>query len=317
MPGKKNDSEKSSKLSSTSHPSAGSEAGSGLDSGSRDTRLEDSSLNYDIAADNPTRKQIALNTLARYSGSPIEAFQPYILLTNFPHYVDEFAKKMQVEATYGALLKVAHCPQSQISMIDYRVGAPMAALIIDVISYLKPEAAVMLGLCGGLHVEQQIGDLILPIAAIRDEGVSHHYMPERVPSLPAFMVQQLISEELLARSMPFRTGVLHTTDYRMWEFDEAFKINLKAEKATAIDMECSALFTAGFARKVPVGALMLISDLPMQPSGIKTEKSAKAMFAEFTRPHLEIAIDAVLRMQRVRIEQKINLRRFHFYSPRI
>lgn len=258
------------------------------------------------------RKKIALDTLERYAGVSANKIQKYILLTNFPHYVDRFCDIMDVPLETGAVLKSAHCAKQKISIIDYRVGAPMAALIIDVLSYIEPQCVLMLGLCGGLHGTQKVGDFLLPVAAIRDEGASLHYMPPQVPSLPAFMIQQYISEELLANKMPFRTGVIHTTDYRMWEFDDKFKSRLRAEKATAIDMECSALFTAAFAKKVPVGALMLVSDLPFKASGIKTKKLAKHVFDTYTDLHLDQGIKSLKRMRDSIRSHEINFRRFHF-----
>jgi len=225
-----------------------------------------------------TREAIALDTLSRYSGTDASEFQPFMLLTNFPHYIDRFADLMNVKPVNGPVLRVVHVPEQKMSMIDYRVGSPMAALLIDVLSYIAPQCVIMLGLCGGLHVSHRVGDFLLPVAAIRDEGASMHYMPPQVPSLPAFLVQQFISQELMAKNINFKTGVIHTTDYRMWEFDQHFNQVLINEKATAIDMECSALFTVGFKRKVPVGSLMLISDLPKERGGIKTKASAKEVF---------------------------------------
>lgn len=270
------------------------------------------SLSAESGENGQNRRQIALETLARYSGVPASQFQKFILLTNFPLYVDTFAEICGVPATTGSVLRSAHCEKSKISIIDYRVGAPMAALVIDVLSYTNPQTVVMLGLCGGLHRKHRIGDFLIPVAAIRDEGASRHYMPMQVPSLPAFMVQQFISQELMEQGMQFNTGVLHTTDYRMWEFDEAFKSRLREEKASAIDMECSALFTAGFSRKVPVGALMLISDLPMEKHGIKTQESAQAVLQTYTKKHLTFGMDALIRMRKLGRKEKINFRRFHF-----
>lgn len=260
----------------------------------------------------PTRDQIALDTLMRYSDTSLEEFNDFILLTNFPHYVDAFAEHEGVNTITGTVLRSAHSPSNNISIIDYRVGAPMAALIIDVLSYIRPQAVVMLGLCGGLHRYHNVGDFLLPVAAIRDEGASKYYMPPQVPSLPAFLVQQFISEELMHQEIPFQTGVLHTTDYRMWEFDEQFREKLKQEKASAIEMECSALFTAGFSRKVPVGALMLISDLPFKPEGIKTKKKAKEFFNKYTSNHLLVGIDCMKRMNEATHKTDLNFRRFHF-----
>lgn len=272
----------------------------------------DLSLDLQSGEQGHDRASIALETLARYANCDVADFQSYILLTNFSHYVDTFSEQYNATVHVGSVLKVAHAPTVSVSIIDFKVGAPIAALLIDVLSYISPQAVVMLGLCGGLHPSHQIGDFLLPVAAIRDEGVSQHYMPEQVPSLPAFMVQQFISVELMARNMAFRTGVMHTTGYRMWEFDTHFVESLRQEKATAIDMECSALFTAGFARKVPVGALMLVSDLPLQSGGVKTRNLAGHVFEMYTEPHLNIAMAAVKRMQAGASKAGMNLRRFHF-----
>jgi len=259
-----------------------------------------------------SRKKIALETLGRYTGIPVKQIQKYILLTNFPYYVDQFANHFSVDISQGTVIRSAHVSKEEISIIDYRVGSPMAALIIDVLSYIEPECILMLGQCGGLHRYHKIGDFILPAAAIRDEGASQHYMPHQVPSLPAFMVQSFLSRELIDRKIEFKTGVVHTTDYRMWEFDESFIARLKKEKASAIDMECSALFTVGFCQKVPVGALMLISDLPTQLDGVKTQASAHAVFEKYTALHLELGIDSLRRMRDAMKTGGVNFRRYHF-----
>ncbi len=270
------------------------------------------SLQHDTLRENPTRPEIALDTLERYSGVPIADFQKFILLTNFPLYVDIFAEIMGVPLQQGNVLRSAHSKEKQISIIDFRVGAPMGALIMDVLSYTHPQVVLMLGLCGGLHRQHAVGDFIIPVAAIRDEGASLHYMPPQVPSLPAFLVQQFVSEELMAKNIHFHTGVLHTTDYRMWEFDDLFKTRLKEERASAIDMECSALFTVGFSRKVPVGALMLISDVPLQNNGIKTKKSGNGVLDKFSGLHLQAGVDCLTRMQIVNQDGGVNFRRYHF-----
>ncbi|MCD6055283.1 MAG: amn [Gammaproteobacteria bacterium] len=260
-----------------------------------------------------TRRRIALDTLARYANSEVEAFQHFILLTNFPQYTDVFANYAKAEPILGPVLKVVHSPEHDISIIDYRVGSPMAALLMDVLSHLHPQGIIMLGLCGGIHRRQRVGDFLIPIAAIRDEGTSRHYMPLQVPSLPSFMIQKYIAEELIERNLTFMTGVVHSTDYRMWEFDEKFKARLVEEKATAVDMECSALFTTGFARKVPVGALLLVSDLPMNPEGIKTKASAAEVFERYTKLHLESAIAVIKRINAAdKNSRRLNLRRFSF-----
>lgn len=258
------------------------------------------------------RDDFAKETLMRYSGLDITSFQPFILLTNFPTYVHAFAQREQVEMISGPVLNVANCPEKGMTIIDYQLGSPMAALIVDLLSYTHPQCVVMLGLCGGLHRRQNIGDFLLPVAAIRDEGSSRHYMPPQVPSLPAFMVQQFISQELMSKNIHFMTGVIHSTDYRMWEYDQHFITVLEQEKATAIDMECSALFTVGFNRKVPVGALMLVSDMPLMPGGRKTRELSSRVFKRYRDLHLECGVNALMTMRRASEAGEVNFRRFLF-----
>ncbi len=278
----------------------------------REDEALDISLQHKANTSQQTRRQIACDTLERYSGSALKDFQKFILLTNFPHYVDDFATAYDAKIYSGPVLRVAHAKNIKVSIIDYRVGSPMAALVMDVLSYTSPQCVLMLGLCGGLHRSQKVGDFLLPMAAIRDEGSSRHYMPAQVPSLPAFMTQKFVAEELMERKIPFRTGVIHTTDYRMWEFDEEFRARLRGEKATAIDMECSTLFTTGFARKVPVGALMLVSDLPCKPGGVKTHKSSRKVFEKYTKLHLSCGVASIERMVMNTQEHNLNLRSFLF-----
>jgi len=158
---------------------------------------------------------------------------------------------------------------------------------------VEPKAVLLLGMCGGLHRSLKVGDFILPTAAIRDEGTSKHFMPPQVPALPTFKIQKFISQIIIEKGLDYRTGVSHTTDYRFWEFDEKFKEQLYQERALVIDMECATLFIAGFTNKVPIGALLLVSDLPLKRGGIKTKKSANAVFRKYTDLHLEMGIKAM------------------------
>jgi AMP nucleosidase len=248
--------------------------------------------NYDDI-DQHTRDRIGISTLERYTGSTAAEFQPYILLTNFRLYVRSFAEMTKQPVHKGSVMRACHSPKDRISIVDFSVGSPTAALVVDLLSFIKPKAVIMLGLCGGLREEYQVGDFFNPVAAIRGEGTSNHYMPPQCPALSSFVLQRLACEELEKRKLKYHTGVIHTTNVRFWEFSEEFKANLNAERAQAIDMECATLFVVGYARRVPIGALMLISDVPIRKGGIKTAESAKKVFDKFTGMHIEIGIDAL------------------------
>lgn len=246
---------------------------------------------------NPGKIQIARDMLHRYTGSPVEEFQRYIILTNFHRYLESFCDVYHCQIKTGSMMQVVHAPQINLSMIDFKMGAPTAALIIELLASITPKAVLFLGLAGGLHRSLVVGDFILPMAAIRDEGVSHHFIPTRVPSLPTFKIQKFISQIIMENGHDYRTGVVHTTDYRFWEFDEKFKKELYEERAIAIDMECAALFSVGFVSKVPIGALLLVSDLPLKRGGIKTRESSDSVFENYTSTHIEIGIQSMIEIQ--------------------
>jgi AMP nucleosidase len=233
---------------------------------------------------NPKKQKIASDMLERYTGSPAKKFRKQIILT---------AMLSGEKPTKGSAMSAVHSAKLDVSIVNFSIGSPTAALIIELLAMVEPKAVMLLGMCGGLHHSLKKGDFILPTAAIRDEGVSHHFMPRQVPALPTFKIQKFISQIVVEKGLDYRTGVVHTTDYRFWEFNEQFKHTLNEERALAIDMETATLFIVGFASKVPIGALLLVSDLPLRRGGIKTKKSASGVFRDYTDLHLEIGIKAM------------------------
>lgn len=250
--------------------------------------------NPNLIYNNPEKWRIGREFLERYTGTAPEAFEKQVILTNFHHYAERFtALAGDAVVTEGSAMAAAHSERLGVSMIDFSIGSPVAALIIEVLATAEPNATLFLGICGGLHRSLVVGDFVLPTAAIRDEGASKHFMPARVPALPTFKIQKFVSQVVVEEGLDYRTGVVHTTDYRFWEFDEAFKHQLYEERALAIDMETATLFSVGFASKVPIGALLLVSDLPLRAGGIKTRASARAVFDQHTDRHIEIGIRAM------------------------
>lgn len=263
----------------------------GLEHGSHD---DTRSVNRNLIYNNAEKWEIGRQILERYTGTPPEGMQKQILLTNFEHYSERFTSMADdVVTTRGSAMTARHSASLGVSLINFSVGSPVAALIIEVLATAEPKATLFLGMIGGLHRSLQVGDFVLPTAAIRDEGASRHYMPPQVPALPTFKVQKFVSQILVERGLDYRTGVIHTTDTRFWEFNEEFKQLLYDERALGIDMETATLFSVGFASKVPIGALLLVSDLPLKRGGIKTRESAGRVFREFSDLHIEIGIEAM------------------------
>jgi AMP nucleosidase len=239
-----------------------------------------------------SKEEIVNNWLPRYTGMALEEFGSYILLTNFSKYVELFATWNNVDVV-GRDKPMQSATANGITIINFGMGSPTAATIMDLLTAINPAAVLFLGKCGGLKKRNKIGDLILPIAAIRGEGTSNDYFPTEVPALPAFALQKAISTTIRDNSLDYWTGTVYTTNRRVWEHDEEFKTYLQKIRAYAIDMETATIFSVGFFNKIPTGALLLVSDQPMIPEGIKTEESDKIVTSSFVERHLKIGIESL------------------------
>ena len=239
-----------------------------------------------------TKKEIVDNWLPRYTGMALDQFGKYILLVNFSHYVELFAdmKKVQIMGQNGAMQAAT---SDNITIINFGMGSANAATIMDLLVAIKPNACLFLGKCGGLKTMNQVGDLILPIAAIRGEGTSDDYFPPEVPALPSFALQKATSTTIREYSRDYFTGTVYTTNRRVWEYDEDFKEYLRSIRVIAVEMETATIFSVGFHNKIPSGALLLVSDVPMDPEGVKTTETDRKVTQHFVKEHLMIGIDSL------------------------
>jgi AMP nucleosidase len=244
-----------------------------------------------------TKEEIVNNWLPRYTGRSIETFGKYFLLTNYTYYVELFAKWHDVPVE-GKEKNMPSATADGITIINFGMGSPNAATIMDLLSAVSPSAVLFLGKCGGLKKKNKLGDLILPIAAIRSDGTSNDYLPNEVPALPAFKLQSAISSTITKYKKEYWTGTVYTTNRRVWEYDERFKKYLMKTRAMAIDMETATIFTVGFANEIPTGALLLVSDQPMISTGIKTQESDKKVTDDYVETHLKIGIAALKEIKR-------------------
>lgn len=238
------------------------------------------------------KEEIVKNWLPRYTGRTLEDFSPYILLTNFSKYVELFAEWNRV-TILGKDKPMQSAKADGITIINFGMGSPTAATVMDLLTAIEPKAVLFLGKCGGLKKRNKIGDLILPIAAIRGEGTSNDYFPAEVPALPAFALQKAISTTIRDHKLDYWTGTVYTTNRRVWEHDLDFKEYLQKIRAYAIDMETATIFSVGFYNKIPTGAILMVSDQPMIPEGVKTEESDKKVTATFVETHVTLGIESL------------------------
>ena len=240
-----------------------------------------------------TKLDIARNWLPRYTGTKLDEFGDYMLLTNFYNYVERFSEKFNCDIHgVGRPMQTATNADG-LTIINFGIGSANAATIMDLLAARSPKGVLLLGKCGGLKKSTEIGHFILPTAAIRGEGTSNDYKAPEVPALPSFKLHKFISDKIIQRNLEYRTGVVYTTNRRVWEWDEDFKLRLKKLSTIAIDMETATLFIVGLVNEIPRGALLLVSDIPMVPEGVKTEKSDIIVTEKFAKLHLEIGIEAM------------------------
>lgn len=243
------------------------------------------------------KSDIVDNWLPRYTGRPLTEFSKFILLTNFSKYLNLFSEWNDNAPIIGLDKPMQSVSANGITLINFGMGSPMAATMMDLLTAIQPKAVLFLGKCGGLKKKNKIGDLILPIAAIRGEGTSNDYLPAEVPALPSFALQKAISTTIRDHSRDYWTGTVYTTNRRVWEHDKSFKKYLKTLRAMAVDMETATIFTTGFANKIPTGALLLVSDQPMIPEGVKTAESDSNVTEQYVETHLRIGIDSLKQLK--------------------
>lgn len=254
-----------------------------------------------------TKSQIVSNWLPRYTGTPLNEFGKYILLANFSNYVHMFAEWHGVEVR-GLDKPMPNATADGITIINFGMGSANAATVMDLLSSIKPKATLFLGKCGGLKKKNKVGDFILPIAAIRGEGTSSDYFPPEVPALPAFNLQKAISACIADHKRDYWTGTVYTTNRRVWEHDDVFKAYLHRIRCMAIDMETATLFMTGFHNQIPTGALLLVSDQPMVPEGVKTAASDNLVTRNYADLHLRIGIESLSEL----IHNKLSVKHLRF-----
>ena len=240
-----------------------------------------------------TKLEIAKNWLPRYTGMPLERFGEYILITNFKDYVTKFSERFSAEIYGEGRAMQASTNSDGLTIINYGIGSPNAATIMDLLVAVAPKGVLFLGKCGGLKDSSEIGNFILPIGAIRGDGTSNDYFPPEVPALPSFKLHKFVSDIIIEKNSDYRTGVIFTTNRRVWEHDKRFLKRLKKTTAIGVDMETATVFSVGHYNEIARGALLLVSDVPLTPEGVKTETSDKEVTQKWVDLHLEIGIKAM------------------------
>jgi AMP nucleosidase len=244
----------------------------------------------------PERMALSIDRLQHYTGTSAEAFQRYVLLTNYSWHVEEFRTALPDSIgpdSDGRQMPAWHhmLPgRAGLTMVNIGVGPSNAKTITDHLAVLRPDLVLMIGHCGGLRNHQEIGDLVLATAYMRDDRVLDDVLPLSVPVVSNHTLNTLLLDEIAARGLRSRMGIVFTTANRNWELQlTSVTDRLQLSRAVAVDMESATVAANGFRYRVPTATLLAVSDKPLHGEP-KLSLEAQNFYTASRRQHVEIAI---------------------------
>jgi AMP nucleosidase len=253
----------------------------------------------------PERMALSIDRLEHYTGTAAETFQRYVLLTNYAWHLEEFRAVLpdctgpdsdgrQMPAWHHALPG-----RTGLSMVNIGVSPSNAKTITDHLAVLRPDLVLMIGHCGGLRNHQEIGDLVLATAYMRDDRVLDDMLPLSVPVVSNHTLNTLLLSELTARGLRSRMGIVFTTANRNWELHLAMVADrLRVSRALAVDMESATVAANGFRYRIPTATLLAVSDKPLHARP-KLSADAQRFYTASRRQHVEIAIAVAAKVRQL------------------
>jgi AMP nucleosidase len=252
----------------------------------------------------PERMALSIDRLRHYTGTQAEAFQRYVLLTNYAWHVDEFRAAFPDAAgpqDSGRQMPAWHHElpgRSGVTMVNIGVGASNAKTLTDHLAVLRPDLVLMIGHCAGLRNHQDIGDLVLATAFVRDDRVLDDLLPLSVPVVGNHTLNSLLLDEVTARGLRSRMGIVFTTANRNWELNLALvEERLRLSRALAVDMESATVAANGFRYRIPTATLLAISDKPLHARP-KLSAEAQSFYAASRSQHVAIALSVAEKVRR-------------------
>ncbi|MEM7231037.1 MAG: AMP nucleosidase [Planctomycetota bacterium] len=246
----------------------------------------------------PERIEVSLKRLEHYTGTRVEDFQRYILLTNYTMHMNVFQEiypdclRPERDVQMPAYHHVAE-DNTGISIVNIGVGPSNAKTCTDHLAVLRPDALVMVGHCGGIRNHQEIGDFVLASGYMRADLVLDDLLPTSVPVAPSFLLNRYLALALDNASLRYRTGTVYTTADRNWEFHfDRTRHDLSASRSLAIDMESATVAANGFRYRIPNATLLCVSDKPLH-GALKLPNKAREFYRESQRQHLIVATQAL------------------------
>jgi uridine phosphorylase len=149
--------------------------------------------------------------------------------------------------------------RKRIAMFHPGIGAALGAASLEELIALGCQKFIACGGAGVLNREIAVGHVIVPTSAVRDEGVSYHYLPANREIAANQRAVAAIKRTLRAHRVPFIAGKTWTTDglYR----ETITKVRRRrAEGCLTVEMEAAAFFAVAKFRRVPFGQILYGGD---------------------------------------------------------
>lgn len=142
----------------------------------------------------------------------------------------------------------------------FGIGAPVVVTVMELLIALGVRRFANIGMAGGLQPDARVGDLVLCDAALRDEGVSHHYNAAADDyAYPSPALTEQLGAALVAAGQRFTRGATWTTD-AIYRETVAEIAHYQSQGVLTVDMEAAALFAVAAFRAVEIAAGFVISD---------------------------------------------------------
>lgn len=173
------------------------------------------------------------------------------------------------------------------------VGAPKAAAILEEVIALGATKVIACGGAGVLDRAVKVGDIIIPTAAVRDEGTSYHYLPpsREIAADPDVIVA--VESILIEHHIPFQKAKTWTTDGVFRETPDKVSLR-KSEGCLTVEMEAAALFAVARFRNVKLGYMLYGGD---DVSGYNWDRRSDWTRHAVRQKMFWLAVDACLRIQ--------------------
>ncbi|MFW9855841.1 MAG: nucleoside phosphorylase [Candidatus Thorarchaeota archaeon] len=181
-----------------------------------------------------------------------------------------------------------------VSVLTTGMGSPSTAIILEEAYRAGGRVFIRIGSCGALKLDMKIGDVVIPYAAIRDEGTSLNFAPLAFPAVASPEIYERLSHSARKLKTDFHSGIVWTTDIYYSTVKDQYKTWAKCG-ANTVEMESALLFVFGIAKNVKTGSILVVdgnlAEGTQKDEGVNSEIDDK--FRQGVQKSIECAIAAI------------------------